>query len=248
MVELICSAIPGSSKEDVMIKVSLFSNNFLIRYKKASRKKDYFLSKYAEWLSKDIPIMYPMSSTRQKKEFSATSSSTKKRRTKLLLTTHSPEELVHAAQTSFVKKGKRNVAAVLKKVVSSSPRSIRTIKKMKTKIPEMRPYTPPEALALFINAKLTVAQYKEIKKGAKLRNCDIYPAYDKLLQAKKECYPENIKISETSAEVPLQSLLDHATKRLATVQNEVLTCVATDETQIEIKYKWGFDGSSGHST
>lgn len=84
-------------------------------------------------------------------------------------------------------------------------------------------------LAFNLNAKLTVAQYKQMYKEAKDRNCQLYPSYDSLLIAKKECYPDDVKFTETSAEVTLQSLLNHVTRRLAIVQNEVLSQVVTAE-------------------
>lgn len=70
--------------------------------------------------------------------------------TKILLSTYSPEELQRATRASYTKAGKRNVATVIKKVVSSSPRSIKAIKDRKLQKPAMRPYTPREALAFVV--------------------------------------------------------------------------------------------------
>ncbi|EFN63549.1 hypothetical protein EAG_13557, partial [Camponotus floridanus] len=57
---------------------------------------------------------------------------------------------------------------------------------------------------------------------------------------KKQCYPENIKITELEAVVDLQSLVDHTISRLfLTIQTDRIPkkCL--------VFYKWGFDGSSG---
>lgn len=47
-------------------------------------------------------------------------------------------------------------------------------------------------------------------------------------------------------EVKLQSLLDHSVQRLTKLQDEVMTRV-NESARLELKSKWGFDGSSSHS-
>lgn len=92
-----------------------------------------------------------------------------------------------------------------------------------SKVPIIHPYTENEALALIIiNCRLSVDQYQTLRIGAKDRDANIYPNYHKLLDAKALCYPENIIITEKSAEVRLQSLLDHTVSRLANVCRPVL--------------------------
>lgn len=49
---------------------------------------------------------------------------------------------------------------------------------------------------------------------AKERNANIYPAYNKVLEAKEECYPSQILTSEIEARINLQSLIDHTVLRL----------------------------------
>ncbi len=60
---------------------------------------------------------------------------------------------------------------------------------------------------------------------------------------------EIVTYSETKAEGKLQSLLDHTAHRLCLVQNAVLSTVVSERnnSNLEIIYKWGFDGSSCHS-
>lgn len=79
-------------------------------------------------------------------------------------------------------------------------------------------------MALLLNAKLTTSQYKELIKEAK----EIYPSYDRVLNAKKECYPDNIIIIETMGEVKLQSLLDHSVQRLIKAQKEVMNRILSE--------------------
>lgn len=77
-------------------------------------------------------------------------------------------------------------------------------------------YSEDEALALIIDAKLTKSQYTLLRLQAKQRNANIYPAYNKIIEAKSRYYPRKnqILITEISAEVKLQSLLDHTVQRI----------------------------------
>lgn len=72
---------------------------------------------------------------------------------------------------------------------------------------------------------------------------NLYPNYGhNIIEAKKRCYPDNIQVIELEATVNSQSLLDHTVSRLLlTVETEHIPhkCI--------VFYKWGFDGSSGHS-
>ncbi|KAF2889754.1 hypothetical protein ILUMI_16419 [Ignelater luminosus] len=86
-------------------------------------------------------------------------------------------------------------------------------------------YRAEEALALIIDLKLAKDQYLNLRIKARARVCNLYPACNTVLQAKKECYPEEITTTKTMAEVKLQSLLDTTTDRLCTVQNEVISGV-----------------------
>lgn len=70
------------------------------------------------------------------------------------------------------------------------------------------------ALALITEAKLSKYQYEILRQSAKDIGHDIYPSYKKVIQSKQNCYPKNLVISESSAKVPLQDLLDHTAKRI----------------------------------
>ena len=76
------------------------------------------------------------------------------------------------------------------------------------------PLTKEQALALYVDAKLTVGQYKLITKIAKLSNADIFPCYDDILKAKNDCYPVELDITEASASVSLKNLLSHMVHRI----------------------------------
>ena len=74
------------------------------------------------------------------------------------------------------------------------------------------------------------------------------------MKAKKECYPRDISIRQVSAEQPLQSLLDHTSQRLilndSVKEKLVSTLIQKPNESLEdmqLKCKWGFDGSTGQS-
>lgn len=66
------------------------------------------------------------------------------------------------------------------------------------------------------------------------------------MEAKKQCYPSGECITESSAEIELQSLLDHTTSRILESQKEILSNIDMSKDFVLIE-KWGFDGSTGHS-
>ncbi|GBN57958.1 hypothetical protein AVEN_268673-1 [Araneus ventricosus] len=70
----------------------------------------------------------------------------------------------------------------------------------------------------------------------------MYPAYHKIKVAKQLCYPSDVNVTETCAEIKLQSLMDHATMRLCKVQEDVLKSVR-DLRTLDIIVKWGCEGA-----
>ena len=113
-------------------------------------------------------------------------------------------------------------------------------------------YTSEEALSLLVENDLTKHSYQNLRSSAKRKNADIYPPYNEVREAKRKCYPDNISITEDSAKVPLQNLLDHTALRIIEDQKEQITEVvekldAAEQLACTLTCKWGFDGSSGQS-
>ncbi|CAL1671862.1 unnamed protein product [Lasius platythorax] len=88
---------------------------------------------------------------------------------------------------------------------------------------------------------------------AKSCGADIWPPYNDVRDAKAQYRPpkEVVMISETVAEVSLQSLLNHTVQRIVNLQEEVIhqSMSSTDLTEVDVVLtcSWGFDGSTGHS-
>jgi len=141
---------------------------------------------------------------------------------------------------------------------SNSIRGI-TVKKALAAIKNPNPQkicmkTPSEALAYLLNNNLTKDQYNSMKAASRESHADIWPNYNKVLEAKAECRPEGIVIQETSAYVPLQNLLDHTTKRILfsdtelTQRIEELAVENNGELGVVIYFKYGFDGCGSFNT
>lgn len=257
MLEYIKQILPSTEEQDANNKISLFSTNILKRWRSSGRNKKSFLKKYAAWLTEDFIISKPKNLLQRYAEtprcfkalkpFVSITSRSKRRRTKHLVDKYTPEELAFAAQSSFTKKGKRNISYAIKKATFSRPQEVKEMKNLNKK--EIHPYSPEEALALMVDVKLTKSQYLKLREGTKKRNCNIFPSYAKVLNAKKACYPTEINVTESMAEVNLQNLLDHTAKRLCMVQENVLIQELSNDIfpSLEMFHKWGFDGSSNHA-
>lgn len=97
-------------------------------------------------------------------------------------------------------------------------------------------------MALIVDANLSTHQYGIIREQSKVINRNLYPPYYRVKTAKQLCYPSEIDVSETHAEVKLQSLMDHTILRLCKVQEEVLKAIK-ELRNLDIVVKWGCDGA-----
>lgn len=138
-------------------------------------------------------------SGRPQKIFSECTARTKRRRTEDLRASTSFEELVVATKTSLYHEGLKSAAELLGQYTENSKsESIEVARIIKTSKPAklIVPYTPEEALAFILNTGMTKDAYMQTRLGAKQRNADIYPVYEKVLAAKKLCYPEGVIVTD----------------------------------------------------
>lgn len=105
-----------------------------------------------------------------------------------------------------------------------------------------------DEIVSFINeAKLTKHQYILLKNLINSKIPNVFPSYQKVFEAKTRCYPTDIRVTESSAEMNLQSLLDHTSNRIVESQKPVFDSLSESENEFVLIGKWGFDGSTGHS-
>ncbi|XP_036340179.1 uncharacterized protein LOC118749491 [Rhagoletis pomonella] len=90
-------------------------------------------------------------------------------------------------------------------------------------------------------SKIVKAQYVVVRDT----NPGFYPCYSILKKLKKECYPEVHSITETCAEVRVQSLMDHTIKRLLMHLGEEFLeqLTESEKRSFLLISKWGCDGS-----
>ena len=219
---------------------------------KISRKKDIFLSTYADWLDTPLPdftcsaCQTPFStekrgSGRPQIDFRDTTQRSKDRRT-LTLRRMPNLELSHAVIHKLRARGFKEEA----KVVRAAMFPTDTGPKPKQQIVQN---SKEEALALCQSNHLSVRCYQSLRNNAIGHNARaLYPPYRQVKQAKEECLSGNITVSEREAEVPLQDALDldHTACRLILLQQTVLDARSSSSVLI-LDTKWGFDGLSGHA-
>lgn len=244
-----------------------FMSEYNKRWKQCHRIKERFLEKHSNWLNKSMNFpdtvykyivslkhmedeLRPSTSKvgRPQKCFAESGERTKRTKLQPLMETYSGDEIVFAAQCTLQSSGKRDAAGIVKEVTQTTPTRATKIKKAyKSPVVLPKPYTGEEALALLVENKFTKQQYINIRKGSKDRNSDIYPSYHIIRGKKIECYPpkDDFTITETLAEIKLQSLLDHTVRRLIqSLENEVIQTLTENES-MQLIWKWGCDGSSG---
>lgn len=155
----------------------------------------------------------------------------KRRKTAKLRAETSAEILVYAAQMNLCANEKKDQAGFAKKVTE-------TLQLAKAFLEGSTDHTSnflslSDASSMIImEAQLSKKQCNVIRNYAK----KIFPPYKRLQKEKSKCYPENIKITESEAEVPLQSILDHTVVKSLYPSN-----------RLSLISKWGFDGSSSHT-
>ena len=213
------------------IKQKLF--NFICQYKKkfqnVSRNNQRLETKYSSWL--DTCINFPSQARRsvsdgsvgrRQKNFVECSDRSKRRKTQELRSNTGTMELTYAVEIKFRSEGNRQAAKILCDIVKSPDAAKTYINKNDVKIVRL---TEDKAHSLVANARLTKYQYNIIKSNALEENCPLYPNYQSVIKAKKRWYPDNIVITESSAEVPVQDLVDHTMKRLALSPNDLFSRV-----------------------
>lgn len=237
----LCECIWNNTKWDVFLRqkyeldehnVSLiietlnksFLPHFNKRLKDVSRDRNKFKNKYAEWMDHEC-IFSLCDPERPEPRPEPT------------------EGRIGRPSKSFNECGDRSKRNKIRMLRELYPQSLINAAATKEDKDTPQLLSDDQALALFLQANLTKFQYEMIRQVTKNYRCRIFPNYKNIMIAKKKCYPDNLSVTETSATVPLQDLLDHTSKRILETKpadelekfnNQVLTLTT----------KWGFDGAS----
>lgn len=257
--------VNADEEDSIMNKIKDLCYKFSQRWKHCYRKKERFLINNKLWLEgklefselQSIIVTYeeaepkPSTSRRRghrKSNFIRSSDKTKKRRIKSLLEANTSDELICATQLSLYKEGHRDAAALLKEITSTSPKRATHVKVAFHSAPsESRRLSKEEALATYLDGKMNKRSYLAVQNRLKSAGCKVFPPYSSIIEAKKECYPDSIQITEISADIDLMDLLTHTINRICQVQKEVLLQTKNFLNDVQCILKWGCDGSSGYS-
>lgn len=213
-------------------KLMSFSRFFCLKLKKllddASRNREKFCERNEEWLNKEIQL--PLSFTalpditnqpgpsrthgRPLKPFEEASLKTRKRRVSELVSERTYDELQFAAD-----------------VVGGTPEKHGTSS-----------LTPHQALALYLDLDLSENKYKVLRRVVNAVHPNCFPSLYQLNKTKNFLLPSLITVTETSAEVNLQELLQLTARSIINVAT-----LEEGSDNFKLVCKWGFDGSSGHS-
>ena len=214
------------------------------KWQKSQRKRDRFLTDHKLWLQNEVALLdslknYPSMATpvphkshdtdpgcsrgRPLKPFEDSSIKTKRRRVENLVSSYSFQELSFAAQESARR-------------TSSEHRN-----------PEQkRSLSPEQVLALYLDLDLSERKYYILRSVVNAVHPDCFPSYYAVKNCRKELLPKSVEATESVAEVNLQELLNiTVTNILKTLKNITLL---SSNTNLTLTCKYGFDGSSGHST
>lgn len=171
----------------------LFIKRFKDRWLKCNRSRKQFLRNNSAWLSSSIRVdLAPDaggSKGRKQKQFSDASRKTKLRKIENLQTGYSFQELGLATAHSLYKNGYKIAGAIVEDTVNNPANVGETRENCEIQI---KPFTALEALAFLALNDLSKAQYFATRSMNLQRGCNIYPAYNHIVEAKKQCYPEGI--------------------------------------------------------
>lgn len=150
------------------------------------------------------------------------------------------DELLYATHVKLQSVGQRTASHIVR-IILRTPNEAVTYRKAYDQSRRSREQlSPMEASSTFIEASLSRSQYDEIRSKDRF-----FPCYTLLQRAKKQCYPDpqSYHITETSAEVNLQDLLNITVTRLVIYLKDVFESLSGNEFNLELVSKWGCDGS-----
>lgn len=177
----------------------------------------------------------------ERKPFSELSPLQKRRRVQELLT-NSTESLAYA---TGLKADSQDAADIIKLVIEKPEEAtkLKELLKPKKAVPI---YSADKALGILTSLKLSKWQYLTMRASAIAEGVSLYPAYNAILEAKKEVYTsrETTEFNKSGARVQLQAVLDKTVARFGKFLR-LEDSLAGKE--LLLICKWGFDGASGQS-
>ena len=97
---------------------------------------------------------------------------------------------------------------------------------------------------MFVDAKLTKFQYCIIRQTLLKKGMKVLPEYRYITNAKFRCCSQ-FDVTETSASIKIQSILDHSVKRILEIEDVKKSVFEQGKTNLNLISKYGCDGTSG---
>lgn len=117
--------------------------------------------------------------------------------------------------------GKIDASEVVKDVVFGTPTKATKYRTFIHRIIETT-LTAECALSLMIDLKLSCQQYQSLQNAVLVCDTKMYPSYKSVKAAKSTCYPSNITVTASKAEVRLQQLQHHTAQQILRTQADVI--------------------------
>lgn len=250
--------VSQSHQSEVKLRYSLqiFCDNLSSRWRKSNRTLGNFTRRNVLWLQTVFKFSDESHSicsdgsastsfASHTKQFYEVTDRYKYRCTQELRQSNSTEVILYAAKQKLNSEGSSDFAKVLDYLMKN-PNDIAQIKAFCENKIETPLFSKDKCLTLYLGLNLSKQQYIELRKACIESGTNQWQSYYEIQKTKLECYPskEKVTITETSACIELQALLDLTVNRLLKIcegnigshKNMTLLC------------KWGFDGASSQST
>lgn len=249
--------VSASETSDKIIKyLRTFCSNISARWKKSHRNLETFKQKHNSWLNKKFKVpdsVYPRcsyesacnTSSSYNKFFGEVTERHKRRRTQDLRESNSTEVLLYATKQKLLSNGSSDIAKILDYLIKN-PNEAKRIRACCENRVEVSLYSKEKCLALLLSLNLSKSQYLHLRETCIESGTNQFVSYYNVQQAKSECYPSKnaITVTETTASIELQVVLDLTSVRLLKVSKQNLD----SHTNLKLICKWGFDGASAQST
>lgn len=239
--------------KEVQKKFSSFKKKFIRSWKTERRIWFKVYEKNSSWLEEGHLLSKPSQKRkgRPEKTFAEMKQRAKRMAVAKVLenSENDPGLLLQAASQCASKLKRGNLNRVIKQVSAyqHDEKYLKDFNKLKS--PQV--IDDDKAVALMIDAKMSVLDYKKTRNIVNSNGAKILPGYEKVKVAKNKCRPESIEITESLANISWQNLLTHTIKRIVELcEDEIEKEFGSYTGIIPMQFlgTYGYDGSSGHTT
>ena len=229
-VDLILQITGDSNKEKARKFLANYNERRMGTNRYNDRFKTWLESPYSSGIQNEVMFFYSNAGInlggRPVKSFKGSSDRTKRRKIQFLSNSESSKLLIR----SFLKKYE----------AGCSPLTLKNFNKCASLWNSSNNYTAVEALSLLFNTNMSVKSYKYMRMVGLLKNNNVYPEYNLVLEEKKKCYTPEIEYTELYASIDPISLLLFTVRRLSQSQNLIFS----NKEIYTIHLKYGCDGMS----